>query len=170
MNLVLIGYRGTGKSTIGARLAAMLDMAYVSLDAEIAARAGMAIPEIVSRFGWKRFRDLEEEVAADAAARDGQVLDTGGGVVVRPENIRRLKERGIQVIPRGAGADCSLKRRIVLRRRCAKVGHGRRRQGHVQHERHVCTLGDRSNERCCGHGCSLSASVTADGCSRARKR
>ncbi|HAK96261.1 MAG TPA: shikimate kinase [Planctomycetes bacterium] len=95
MNLVLIGYRGTGKSTIGARLAAMLDMAYVSLDAEIAARAGMPIPEIVSRAGWDRFRDLEEEAVADAAARDGQVLDTGGGVVVRPENIRRLKERGI---------------------------------------------------------------------------
>jgi shikimate kinase len=95
VNLVLIGYRGTGKSTIGTRLAAMLDMAYVSLDAEIVARAGMSIPAIVARFGWDRFRDLEARAVADAAARDGQVLDTGGGVIVRPENVRRLKERGI---------------------------------------------------------------------------
>lgn len=95
MNLVLIGYRGTGKSTLGARLAAMLDLTYVCLDAEVAARAGMPIPEIVSRFGWDRFRDIEEQAVAEAAARDGQVLDTGGGVVVRPDNIRRLKRNGI---------------------------------------------------------------------------
>ncbi len=94
MNLVLIGYRGTGKSTIGKKLAELLGLAYVSLDARIAARAGMPIPEIVRRHSWDYFRDLEEMVVEEAAAGDGQVIDAGGGVVVRPRNIERLKRGG----------------------------------------------------------------------------
>jgi shikimate kinase len=95
MNLVLIGYRGTGKSTIGRILAAELRMPLVSLDAEIVSRAGLSIPEIVKRHSWDWFRDREEEVVRDFAARDGQVLDTGGGVILRPVNVERLKAGGI---------------------------------------------------------------------------
>ena len=95
MNLVLVGYRGTGKSTIGKMLAADLDLHYVCLDDEIVVRAGRSIPEIVAAFSWDHFRDLEEQVVKDCMSRDGQLLDTGGGVITRPSNIRRLRENGI---------------------------------------------------------------------------
>ena len=95
MNLVLIGYRGTGKSTIGKRLSEVLEMSYISTDEEIVRRAGMTIPEIVSAFSWDHFRELEAEVIPDVAARDHCVIDTGGGVVTRRENVRRLKRNGL---------------------------------------------------------------------------
>ena len=95
MNLVLIGYRGTGKSTIGRLLAAELGMPWISLDAEIVSRAGLSIPEIVKRHSWDWFRDREEEVVRDLAAKDCQVLDTGGGVILRPVNEARLKANGL---------------------------------------------------------------------------
>ena len=95
MNLVLIGYRGTGKTVIGKLLASELDMPYVGLDAAIVDRAGMPIPEIVDRHDWDHFRDLEQQVVEDATARDGQVLDTGGGVITRAENSERLRRNGM---------------------------------------------------------------------------
>ncbi len=97
MNLALIGYRGTGKSTIGRRLSEVLRMPYVCFDEEIVRRAGMTIPDIVERYSWDRFRELESGIVADYAARDGQILDTGGGVVTRPENIAALREHGVVV-------------------------------------------------------------------------
>ena len=95
MNLVLIGYRGTGKSTVGKLVAEELALRYVCLDAEIAALAGKSIPEIVEDHSWEYFRDLEERVVRDSTARDGQVLDTGGGVITRSANVARLKRTGI---------------------------------------------------------------------------
>jgi shikimate kinase len=95
MNLVLIGYRGTGKSTIGKLIAEDLSLEYLCLDAEIVARAGKSIPEIVDQHSWEYFRELEEQVVKDCAARDGQVLDTGGGVITRSSNVARLKQNGI---------------------------------------------------------------------------
>jgi shikimate kinase len=95
MNCVLIGYRGTGKSTVGRLVADRLDLAYVCLDEEIVRRAGMSVPEIVERHSWAHFRKLEEQVVADHAARDGQVLDTGGGVVTRPVNVENLRRTGV---------------------------------------------------------------------------
>ena len=62
MNIVLIGYRGTGKSTVGKVLAAKLGRGIVSTDQEIVRRAGRTIPEIVAEHGWEYFRDLESEV------------------------------------------------------------------------------------------------------------
>ena len=90
MNIVLIGYRGTGKSLVGGLLARRLGMEYVGMDAAIVARAGMAIPDIVATFGWPGFRDRESEEARELAGRDGLVIDTGGGIIERPENIQVL--------------------------------------------------------------------------------
>jgi shikimate kinase len=70
-------------------------MPWVSLDAEIVSRAGLSIPEIVKLHSWDWFRDREEEVVRDFAARDRQVLDTGGGVILRPVNEARLKSNGL---------------------------------------------------------------------------
>ena len=94
MNLVLIGYRGAGKSAVGKILAERLNLKLVNLDEMIAARAGMRIPEIVEKHGWDRFRDLESEAVAEAVKSDGQVLDCGGGVILREKNVALLKKAG----------------------------------------------------------------------------
>ncbi len=95
MNIVLIGYRGTGKSEVGEIVADQLKMDCVGMDAEIVHRSDMSIPEIVEKFGWTRFRDMESEVAADLSARDHLIIDTGGGVIERPENILALQKNAV---------------------------------------------------------------------------
>lgn len=95
MNIVLIGYRGTGKSTVGQLLAKRLGHELVSTDAEIVRRANRSIPEIVQRFGWDYFRDLESEVLRDLAGKDGLILDTGGGAILRQQNVDCLKANGV---------------------------------------------------------------------------
>ena len=97
MNLVLIGYRGTGKSTVGKVLARRLGRTVVSTDAEIVKRANLPVPEIVKQFGWDHFRDLESAVCRDFAARDQLIIDTGGGAILRPENVAVLQKNGMLV-------------------------------------------------------------------------
>ncbi|MCK6555600.1 shikimate kinase [Candidatus Binatia bacterium] len=94
MNVVLVGYRGTGKSSVAAVVARELGLTVVSLDAEIVRRAGKSIPEIVAEIGWPGFRDLEEEIVRTCAARDGQVIDCGGGVIEREANFAPLRAAG----------------------------------------------------------------------------
>jgi shikimate kinase len=94
MNVVLVGYRGTGKSVVGRQLAAKLDLHLVSLDAELQKKAGKTVPEIVEQSGWPGFRDLEEEIVRTFAARDGQVIDCGGGVIEREANFEALRSAG----------------------------------------------------------------------------
>jgi shikimate kinase len=92
MNIVLIGYRGTGKSVVGKLVAARLQMTCIGMDAKIVKRADMSIPEIVEKYGWQKFRDLESEEARELARLDNIVIDTGGGVIERPENIEALQK------------------------------------------------------------------------------
>ena len=94
MNLVLIGYRGCGKSEIARRLAARLKRAVVSLDAEIVRRSGMPIPALVAASGWDHFRDVEEELCREVSGRDQLIIDCGGGVVEREANIAALRDSG----------------------------------------------------------------------------
>ena len=94
MNIVLIGYRGAGKSAVGRRLAARLGRKLVSTDAEIVKRAHRAIPEIVAQEGWDYFRDLESEICRELANRDQLVIDTGGGAILRTQNVEVLKKNG----------------------------------------------------------------------------
>ena len=61
MNIVLIGYRGTGKSVVAAYLSETLGMKSIGMDAEIVKNAGLTIPEIVEKYGWGKFRDNETE-------------------------------------------------------------------------------------------------------------
>ncbi|MCU0599304.1 MAG: shikimate kinase [Desulfobacterales bacterium] len=90
MNVVLIGYRGTGKSVVSRILADRLAMAHVGMDSEIVRRAKLTIPEIVEKYGWTGFRDRETSVARDLSGKDNLVIDTGGGVIERPENMLLL--------------------------------------------------------------------------------
>ncbi len=95
MNIVLIGYRGTGKSVVAELLSEALRMKSIGMDAEIVKKAGHAIPEIVEKYGWGKFRDIETQVAMKVSQFDGVIIDTGGGVIERPENIEALKKNGL---------------------------------------------------------------------------
>ena len=94
MNVVLIGYRGTGKSVVGRIVAERLGTECLSMDDEIGRHAGMSVPEIVEKEGWPGFRDRESQVAADLAGLDGIVIDCGGGVIEREENVAALRTGG----------------------------------------------------------------------------
>jgi shikimate kinase len=94
MNVVLIGYRGTGKSTVGKVVAARLGRELLSTDVEIVKLAGQPIPQIVEQHGWEYFRDLETKICQSLAGKDGLVIDTGGGAILRPQNVEVLKRTG----------------------------------------------------------------------------
>jgi len=97
MNIVLIGMRGSGKTTVGRILARKLDRELVEMDELIAKRAGLNIAEIVEKYGWEKFRDIEEEITDEVAEQDNIVNAAGGGVVTREKNIQELKKNGISV-------------------------------------------------------------------------
>ncbi|MEJ2671469.1 MAG: shikimate kinase [Deltaproteobacteria bacterium] len=94
-NLVLIGYRATGKTAVGTRLAEILGRPFVDLDQMLVQEAGEPIAAIVAQGGWAEFRRREKELVARFRPTRGQVLATGGGVVLDPDNIETLRENGI---------------------------------------------------------------------------
>jgi len=95
MNIVLIGYRGTGKSVVAAHLSETLGMKSIGMDAEIVKNAGLTIPEIVEKYGWGKFRDIETETVRQVSQLNNVIVDTGGGVIERPENIKALARNGL---------------------------------------------------------------------------
>ncbi len=97
MNIVLIGMRGCGKTTVGRILAQKLGREFVDMDELIPKKVGMSIAEIVEKHGWPRFRDIEDELAGEVAELDNIVNATGGGVITREKNIVRLKKNGVLV-------------------------------------------------------------------------
>lgn len=96
-NIFLVGLMGAGKTTLGRLLAKRLEMIFVDSDHEIEARTGVGIPTIFEIEGEAGFRRREAQVIAELATRRGQVLATGGGVVIRPENRAQLKANGYVV-------------------------------------------------------------------------
>ena len=96
--LVLIGMMGAGKSSIGRRIAARLNLPFVDADVEIeAAHAGLTIPEIFARYGEPYFRDGEVRVIARLLEGGPSVLATGGGAFLREETQRRIRAKGISM-------------------------------------------------------------------------
>lgn len=93
-NLILIGPMGAGKSTIGRLLAAELSRDFFDSDHEIQARCGADIPWIFDVEGEAGFRDRETQMIDELTRREGVVIATGGGAVLREENRRALRERG----------------------------------------------------------------------------
>lgn len=91
MNIVLVGYRGAGKSTVGKLLAERLGMFYLCMDDEIIKQMGMDTSEIVQKYGWAKFRDIESALSKELTWLDGIIIDTGGGVIERRENIDCLR-------------------------------------------------------------------------------
>ncbi len=95
MNIVLVGLMGSGKSSVGRALAEATGLPFVDTDSEVEARAGRPIPAIFAELGEAGFRDLESAAVAEVAGRDGQVIATGGGAVLRPENRAALRRSGV---------------------------------------------------------------------------
>jgi 3-dehydroquinate synthase len=93
-NIVLTGFMGTGKTSVGQEVARRLDRPFVDLDDLIVARAGRPIPEIFAHDGEAAFRQLESEVCADMREPRGWIIATGGGAVLNPDNRSALAEGG----------------------------------------------------------------------------
>lgn len=93
-NLILVGMPGSGKSTIGKRLAERLGKKFVDADAEIVKQVGMSIPEIFDTVGEEGFRKAEAEVITQLGKQSGLVIATGGGCVTRSENYPCLHQNG----------------------------------------------------------------------------
>ncbi|MBQ2933142.1 MAG: shikimate dehydrogenase [Clostridia bacterium] len=93
-NIVLVGMPSSGKTTVGKRLAAELNMQFVDTDKEIEKTSGKTITEIFTELGESAFRDIELSVIADASARQNAIIATGGGAVLREQNITLLKGNG----------------------------------------------------------------------------
>jgi len=94
MNIFLVGPMGSGKTTIGRRLAGELGLDFVDSDHEIEARTGASIPLIFDIEGEAGFRRREKAMIDELTRREGVVLATGGGAVLDPDNRRHLHERG----------------------------------------------------------------------------
>lgn len=92
-NVVLTGMPGSGKSTVG-KLIAIDGYEFVDTDAEIEKRCGCAIKELIERCGLEYFRDLESEVIRDVSKESRRIISTGGGAILREENVRYLKRNG----------------------------------------------------------------------------
>ncbi|HKD38037.1 MAG TPA: shikimate kinase [Pirellulales bacterium] len=97
MNIALIGYRGTGKTTIARQLALALGWDWIDADVEVELRAGKSIVEIFADDGEAAFRDIEAAVLGDLIGRKRTVIALGGGAVLRAENRQRLRRAGLVV-------------------------------------------------------------------------
>lgn len=94
MNIVLVGFMGTGKTAVAKALSKSLKMEYVSMDDIIRKKEAKSINEIFSQDGEPYFRKVEKEVAEDLSKRNNVIIDAGGGVVLNEENVKNLKKNG----------------------------------------------------------------------------
>jgi shikimate kinase len=96
-NIFLIGFMGSGKSTIAKALQKELGMPLVEMDARIVEEQGMTINEIFERYGEAHFRDIESKLILTLGEEGNTIVSCGGGVVVRPENCEYMKKNGTVV-------------------------------------------------------------------------
>jgi len=94
MNIFLVGYRGSGKTTVAAALAQQLNWNWLDADVELERRQGKTIKEIFATQGELPFRDYESAILADLAKMQRHILALGGGVVLREQNRQLLKAHG----------------------------------------------------------------------------
>jgi shikimate kinase len=96
-NIILVGFMGTGKTTIATAVANRLKMRYVSTDNLIEKKENRTINEIFQKSGEDYFRGVESAVIRDVSCMEGLVVDTGGGAVIREENMAYMKSGGIVI-------------------------------------------------------------------------
>ena len=96
-NVALVGFMGTGKSTVGQAVAAMLHLRLIDTDALIEERLGRRIADIFAAEGEARFREYERQIVSELETVRGCVISTGGGLVVNPANMESLKKHALVV-------------------------------------------------------------------------
>ena len=96
-NIVLTGFMGTGKTEVGRELAKLRGLRLIDLDSEIEQSEKMTISEIFKRFGEQKFRELESEMVEKTSREQNVVISTGGGTVLRQQNMDALKKTGTVV-------------------------------------------------------------------------
>jgi shikimate kinase len=96
-NIALIGFMGTGKSSVGQLVAAQLHFTFLDTDHVIEARAGKTVSEIFAQQGEPAFRELEKKIVAEIVTRKKTVISTGGGLPANPENLASLKTHSLVV-------------------------------------------------------------------------
>jgi len=97
MNIVLVGFMGTGKSSVGKELSRVLGKRYIDVDEIIQKKENCSIPRIFAEKGEDYFRKIEEEVIREVSRIDESVISTGGGAVLKRENMENLKKGGIVI-------------------------------------------------------------------------
>src|SRR5579859_7838092 len=97
MNIVLIGMRGSGKTTVAKLLAEKLHKSFYDFDARLEETEKMPIAMVVKKHGWEYFRDKESEIVQEISEQTDAVISTGGGVILRKNNIDALSKNGIFV-------------------------------------------------------------------------
>jgi shikimate kinase len=111
MNLFLIGYRCSGKTTIGKSISKTIGWSFVDSDIRVIKACGKSIKDIIETEGWNAFRRLEHSIIKQICAHDRQVVATGGGVVLDADNIKAMKTSGM-VVWLGASAGTIRKRML----------------------------------------------------------
>lgn len=96
-NIILCGFMGCGKTTVGKAIAQALHIAFIDMDAYIEHKTGLSVADLFSQYGEDYFRRLEADAAAELSRRDNLVLSTGGGTVLNPDNAAALKSGGVIV-------------------------------------------------------------------------
>lgn len=93
-NIVLVGMPSSGKSTVGMRLAELTGREFIDTDAKIVERIGMPIKDYFAKFGEEAFRDVESQIVKEIGAKNGLIIATGGGAILRDINVTYLKQNG----------------------------------------------------------------------------
>ena len=96
-NIILLGFMGSGKSTVGRLVAARLGRTFVDMDDEIESRAGKKISHIFAEDGEARFRALEQDLVRELAGKENLVIAGGGGIVLNPQNMADFERTGLSV-------------------------------------------------------------------------
>ncbi len=109
MNIVLTGFMASGKTAVGRNLAKKLGLKYLDIDEKIEKDTGMPIAKIFEKMGEPAFRDLESKAIQAFALLDNYVIATGGGAVLRKENLKELRQQG-KIIYLAATPEAILKR------------------------------------------------------------
>lgn len=94
MDIILIGFRCSGKTTIGKIIAKKLAMEFMDTDDVIEHRTGMTIEALVKKEGWKYFREIEKKIVVELSQQDSMVVATGGGIPLDRNNVKKLKTSG----------------------------------------------------------------------------
>ena len=97
MNIILIGFMGSGKSSVGRKLAEKLGYGFVDMDHLIEEKEGMSVGDIFKVKGEKKFRKLEKKTLEKLVQQDNIVISTGGGVPCQPDNMKLINKNGVSV-------------------------------------------------------------------------